>query len=331
MKERVYFFDNIKFIIAFLVILAHFGHMRFDHYILGPVLVLIHSFIMPAFLIVTGYYTKTVSKQRLSDIDKVLYPYLIFQTLNYIFTTSTGLGVGGLNFFAPTYQNWFLMCLFWWRLIIPYAQYFTRRSFFCILFIVAVYSGFYLIHNLLEIYRMLYFFPFFALGYYIPNLESLLDKFRPYRVFFFAIFITAMVLLFCLTSYSEAIKQLLLFGYHPAQAHGFNLTYFLTRFIAFWSSLILGWCFLYLVPRRRTWFTKLGKNVINVYLTHMFIVWPIAALAVGLDQNVYLFISVIGTFAIAVLLSQEFVNKLLAPLMDFGYFRKRIPASEPKI
>ena len=75
-SERIYLFDNLKFILIFFVV---FGHciMIFVNDITLRVYMYIYLFHMPTFVFISGYFFKRRNKKMLSFIVK----YLVFQCL----------------------------------------------------------------------------------------------------------------------------------------------------------------------------------------------------------------------------------------------------------
>ncbi|MBP3851842.1 MAG: acyltransferase family protein, partial [Erysipelotrichaceae bacterium] len=88
--KRDYYFDNLKAVLIFLVILGHFL-LPIET---GPLCILkrwIYSFHMPLFIFVSGYFSKGVYKRGHFRWDKIRFfigLYILFVTgiqLNYMF------------------------------------------------------------------------------------------------------------------------------------------------------------------------------------------------------------------------------------------------------
>lgn len=64
-KNRVYLWDNMKFILIFLVVLGHFSDIYVDKSpTLQSIYLGIYVFHMPAFLFVSGLFSKRTIKER---------------------------------------------------------------------------------------------------------------------------------------------------------------------------------------------------------------------------------------------------------------------------
>ena len=80
-KERDYFFDNVKAVLMFLVVLGHLLLPIHGESFLVVVKRLIYVFHMPMFVFVSGYFAKTFYKNGRYNYRKLLYlgkAYLVF-------------------------------------------------------------------------------------------------------------------------------------------------------------------------------------------------------------------------------------------------------------
>ncbi len=86
MNQRLYKFDNIRFLLMFLVILGHL--LEVIHSEVGSQLYrVIYSFHMPLFIFVSGYFAKYDRRKILINF---IYPYLLFQSLYCFFFRPDG-------------------------------------------------------------------------------------------------------------------------------------------------------------------------------------------------------------------------------------------------
>lgn len=83
-KERDYFFDNYRFLLIFLVVVGHFIEPCFrNHPMLSILKGIIFSFHMPAFIFISGYFSKKTSSLK-KLIQTLLIPYFVYEVVYYI-------------------------------------------------------------------------------------------------------------------------------------------------------------------------------------------------------------------------------------------------------
>jgi fucose 4-O-acetylase-like acetyltransferase len=80
-KERIHYFDNAKFILIFFVVLGHLiSPYSYDNQLLSAIYKWIYTFHMPAFILISGYFAKSIKKK--GYVGK-LYKKLLITYLNY--------------------------------------------------------------------------------------------------------------------------------------------------------------------------------------------------------------------------------------------------------
>ncbi|HWI31999.1 MAG TPA: acyltransferase family protein, partial [Microbacterium sp.] len=84
-KRRVPFWDNARFACIVLVVLGHFSQrLTYDSDIALGLYLLIYAFHMPAFAIISGYFSKGGAPTRVQMarvVTDILVPYVIFESL----------------------------------------------------------------------------------------------------------------------------------------------------------------------------------------------------------------------------------------------------------
>ncbi len=315
MKERDLFFDNLKYILIFLVVLGHFGEAYMGHGIIRGITIVIYSFHMPLFIFVSGYFSKNITSAKIQDLN-VLLLYLTFQVYHFLYTRATGLGLAySLSFLYPVHANWYLLALFVWRLAAPYFRFFKKGSALIVVLILVLLTGFSREFNETPLYRIFFFLPFFLLGFYCNDLKALMNKYRNYRLLFVIVFFLGEASLFVIAQYKQP-GYALWNAFVPYYGYiGFgNLTYgFIARTAGICCSLILAWCFLFMVPGHRTFYSDAGKNTLYVYVFHMFIVWAVALLPYRYLLTELL--CIVSSFCIAYILSSTVAVNMLKRLI----------------
>lgn len=319
-RKRDFYFDNVKFILIVLVVLGHFVNIYLITPSMRAIYNVIYSFHMPLFIFISGYFSKSVITYRKSDVMNLLIPYFLFQVYHFIFTKITGLGAGTYNLAIPTLQNWYLIALFIWRLLIPYFIFFNRKFSIIFIFVFALGIGFIPQFNIfLGLYRTFYFMPFFVLGYFAPDIKELLLRMGKYKlpsIIFCFIILTG---IFLSSYFDTRMGQIITYAYSPREGYNSMEHYslktfypFIIRILGMISSITICWLFLFLIPAKETAYSKFGKNTFYVFLFHMFLVWPIATPYKPLLTELT---TIVFSIIIAYMLSQDAVVKILKPLI----------------
>ena len=111
--------DNIK---GLLIILVFFGHLIESYAFYGKgqaVFQFIYLFHMPAFTFCSGYFA-SVNTSRKKLWTNIAYPYIIFQSLYYLFRVFVlKETINSVTFLTPSWILWYLLSLFFWNLLLP--------------------------------------------------------------------------------------------------------------------------------------------------------------------------------------------------------------------
>lgn len=152
-------FDNLKLLLIILVVLGHAMEEFDTPGTLGIVRALIYSFHMPAFIFISGYFTKKYEKAADGAIVNCLIPFLIFNTLWQIMTKETF----QVDPLLSVYSFWYLLSLFFWRIFIK--QLMRIKWILPISIFAAFYVGYFKsAGRYLSVSRTIAFLPFFILG-----------------------------------------------------------------------------------------------------------------------------------------------------------------------
>lgn len=111
--------DGIKFLLICMVVVGHsLEPSRYSSSIIDWIYSLIYLFHMPLFVLLSGYFSKTINREKFKKgALRQIESYFIASLLVYVLSTHT------LNeFINPTQANWYLLSLILWRLIIVVSQ-----------------------------------------------------------------------------------------------------------------------------------------------------------------------------------------------------------------
>lgn len=272
-KERDYFFDNIKAVLIFLVVLGHFLLPIHEE---GNVLVLIkrliYVFHMPLFVFVSGYFSKRIYKDGKYNFEKILYlikAYILFVvTIQAVYAISGFRSFREIDFFSQSGAPWYLFAMIAWYLMIPLIRKFKPLSVITVNIVLALAAGFFKnVGDFLCLSRILVFGPFFFLGYYMeqPVLEKALHPAYKKNVTAAALFICAGILLT-----GAKMKDELGMVYE-------NISYYeldrlwegpFVRLVLMIAAFMISWAILFYIPREKTAISFIGQRTMPIYMLH---------------------------------------------------------------
>ncbi len=317
MKERQAFYDNLKFILMIFVVFGHFAFEYRNEKLMIAICNAIYTFHMPVFIFVSGYFSRNIKVQRWADVIQLLIPYLLLEIVHWGFTKFTHLGYGNKSLLTPTYHNWYLLSLFYWRMLIPFFNKMNKNLALALIFTLSIGAGWLpQLTDFAAAYRSLYFFPVFAFGYYAQDISqytkvSLVVKFTA------LFFLLAFTFLIFYVSYFDMEKaEKLLYAYAPMYGYYGESDNMLLRIAAMISGFGCGFLFLFLVPHKTTFFTRMGTKTLYVYVFHMFIVWAIIRYGLSYSPFSSLLISGISSLLITYALSLDIVSRTFRPVLD---------------
>ncbi len=272
-KERDYFFDNIKAVLIFLVVLGHFLLPIHEE---GNVLVLIkrliYVFHMPLFVFVSGYFSKRIYKDGKYNFEKILYlikAYILFVVaIQAVYAISGFRSFREIDFFSQSGAPWYLFAMIAWYLMIPLIRKFKPLPVITVNIVLALAAGFFKnVGDFLCLSRILVFGPFFFLGYYMeqPVLEKALHPTYKKIVTAAALFICAGILLT-----GSKMKDELGMVYE-------NISYYeldrlwegpFVRLALMIAAFVISWAILFYIPREKTAISFIGQRTMPIYMLH---------------------------------------------------------------
>lgn len=265
-KQREYLFDNYKVFLIVLVVIGHFIEPSYDQnpylYELKWAIVAFH---MPAFIFISGYFSKkTPSLKKL--LSSLVIPYFVYELLYYLLYTLILHKDTGLYFARPKFSLWYLMALFAWRIMAPVVRKIPGHLFLSIA--AGLLIGLADLGNFLSIPRIFYFFPFFLAG---MNFETeWLDRFRNIWGFLGALGILAGFTVFLFTDqYHDRLSPYIFYGRYSYYGMDMNNTEgILVRMLCYLISFLLIYLFMLVLPREKKSYSYLGQRTMAIYIFH---------------------------------------------------------------
>ncbi len=290
-KGRLYFYDNAKFILIFLVILGHaispFQTAGDGHALFKFIWRIVNVLHMPCMIFISGFFAKKYIRPDGSINVQRPFTYMLY----YV---TAQLLIGAFEVFVvndsicksmlePRASMWFLACLSWWYMILPVIDKINPKYMLPIAVIVGLLIGYDTkMSNFMAISRMITHFPFFLLGYYITGDQMKMlftKKAKLWAVLIGALSIGSIVGVMFLFSESGPFN-FSINGFITCDRSYFKIFnnkgvnpvfWFLPRLWFYLCAAGLCFSFLAFVPRKKNVFTKFGSRTLAPYILHTLI------------------------------------------------------------
>jgi fucose 4-O-acetylase-like acetyltransferase len=329
-RRRVPFWDNARFACIALVVLGHaVQRLTYDSDIALGLYLLIYAFHMPAFAIISGYFSRSGSptkRQMARVITDILVPYVIFELL-WSLTKWIVEGGADPNLTKPSWTLWFLLALGIFRLVLPYLALLRQPLLWTL--VISIGAGYITnIGDTFSLARTLGLLPFFTLGWWLAERDvvdrlRLLDR-RPWWVIAAAIGALAAAgwAAWQFVDVWDAVNLRHWLFYDEPYADLAGSTAWWAggvRLLLMALAVVLATAFFILIPRRSTWWTHFGRYTMYVYLLHSFVLYPFRESGVLRDLDptwLWLPIVVVGSVGIALGLATKPVRTIFRPLVE---------------
>lgn len=329
-RERVPFWDNARFACIVLVVMGHaIQRQTSDSDNALTLYLFVYAFHMPAFAIISGYFSKATppgARQMRRILTDIVLPYVIMQG---IWSLVQWL-VEGKNAFDPTVPKWtlwFLLALAIFRLVLPYLALLRWPLLWAV--VASVMVGYFPhVDSTFSLSRAIGILPFFVLGWTLRH-WGVIDKWQTasrgtvwtLRTAAIAIAGTWLTVVIAnITVFREFDLRFWFFYDDSYRALGESAWWAgLLRLGLILLAVVLSAAFLVLIPRRRTFFSTFGQATMYVYLLHSFVLYPIRESGILKDDHssaVWLLTMVFASLAISVALSSPWVRKAFRPLIE---------------
>ncbi|MCM3779131.1 acyltransferase family protein [Microbacterium hydrocarbonoxydans] len=328
-RRRVPFWDNARYACIVLVVLGHaVQRLTYDSDIALAAYLALYAFHMPAFAIISGYFSKSGSPTRVQMarvITDILVPYVIFEFL-WTLTKWVVEGQAEPNFTKPSWTLWFLLALGIFRLVLPYLALLRWP----LAWTVAISLGVGYLPNVdstFSLSRTLGLLPFFTLGWWLRERDvvarlRLLDA-RPWwlRVGAVGVLAAAGFTAWHWVELWERIDLRHWLFYEDAYADLGGEQWWAggVRLALMLLALVLSAAFFVLVPRGTYWWTPFGQYTMYVYLLHSFALYPFRETGVLRDLDptwLWLPLVTLLSVALALALATKPVRWLFRPLVE---------------
>jgi fucose 4-O-acetylase-like acetyltransferase len=328
-KPRTPFWDNARFVSVTLVVIGHaIQRLTSDSNNALVLYLFIYAFHMPAFAIISGYFSKAsppTTRRMKKVLTDILLPYVIMETI----WTLVQFIVEGKQEFNPTNPSWtlwVLLALGIFRLVLPYLVLVRYPLVWALLLSVMVgYFG--NVDSTFSLSRAIGILPFFVLGWQARQ-WGLADRFLSLGRSIWALRGgAAIVLVAWLVVVIVGIERwrevdLRFWFFYDDSYRGLGEDQWwagLVRLGLIGLAALLSAAFFALIPRSQTWITGFGQATMYVYLLHSFILYPIRETGILKDEHssaMWLASMVVASIAISIVLTAPLVRRVFRPLVE---------------
>lgn len=333
--EREPWFDNIKMTLVVLVVVGHAWALLPAARGSDWAYDFLYAWHMPAFAIITGYFSRSMAwtpEKLIALVRTVAVPYVVFEAALAWFRDRFG-GVELHELFTdPHWPLWYLVALFVWRLLAPGFLRMPPAVAVGLAVVTSLVAGAYA-GDTLDTARIFGMLPFFVLGLHLGRRQWAALRSRPAV----PVALFALVGIAVLAGSTDSWVSTEWFYYRSTYAamgeDGAHAVLLRSGVLAI--GLVGALAMFAVVPRGRSWFSRLGAATIVVYLFHGFFVllaryrgfpdWAgdHAALAFPLVT--------VTAVLLALLLAAPPVASRLNHLVDpVGWLQRRVNAAGPR-
>ncbi|MES1212669.1 MAG: acyltransferase family protein [Leifsonia sp.] len=327
-RVRVPFWDNARFATIALVVIGHaIQRQTSDSNNALTLYLFIYAFHMPAFSIISGYFSKAsppTTRQMLKIVTDIVIPYVIFQSI-WTLVQFLVEGVKSLDYAQPHWTLWFLLALAAFRVALPYLVLLRWPLLWAVVLSVAVgyWPG---VDSTFSLARTIGILPFFVLGWQLRQwkvadwwmrLRWQVWPIRAAAVLAFAAWLTVIVVQ--IGPFRELSVHWFFYDDSYSGLDAWDWWAGFVRLGLILLAVILCAAFFALIPRRATIFTVFGQATLYVYLLHSFVLYPIRQSGVLKDDHSsaeWLLTMVFASIAIAIALSSPIVRRVFRPLIE---------------
>ncbi len=324
-KERVAYLDNARYWVMLLVVIGHVLTQFTQMDSARGVYVWIYSFHMPFFVLISGYTARNYvgdARQVKRIVSTLVVPYLITELALQLITRHYTGEPDPLMILSPQWLAWFLAALFIWRLTTPIWR--ALRYPITTSIVISLTVGLIEVPNVLALPKVLGFLPFYVVGMHMNR--QLFERLSAPAIRVASATILGVALIICYIYSKNWTTDWLLWKqrYDENPLSATPLEGITQRAELLVIGFVLTFAALSLVPRGRSWTTRLGGRTFYCYLLHGYVI-----LLLDLEFDVFDKIDKYGVNAvIACIIAAAVLANLLMTKPVSQLFR---PIFEPKL
>lgn len=273
--KQIAYYNNVKALLIFFVCLGHFLIPGKEEYgdIANTIYYFIYMFHMPAFVFVSGFFSKRfVNKSDYEKTQKLVGYILLYALFELSLIIISALFTGNFDLRAIMYTEsapWYLLSMAFWMVMVLCVGIFKPAVAITISIAVSILLGFFdNVPNIFSLVRTISFFPFFLLGYYVDSNIISRIKTKPMVLISACGVIFSIIVVYKNLGFVRNYQSIL---YATSSYNVLDVNEVLAAVMKFgWYAVavLLITFFLVIVPERKFWFTSIGENTLGIYILH---------------------------------------------------------------
>ena len=277
--NRLIYWDNLKAILIFCVCLGHVLLPVLQEEIVGRAIhsltFFVYSFHMPAFIFVSGFFSKSYVKRfkngtvQVNKLFGFLCLYFLFKLINSVkdFFIS---GVFIFDILREEAAPWYMLGMVWWLLMIPvFAQIGARKAISAALLFSLFVPLWDSLSNYLVSGRTINWLPFFVAGYFFDNLLlEIIKRRKAYIIAAVIILIMAYLFIYKEIDYFYKFNTLVFASQSYASMNQRKIVCLILKILFLLGSSAMILAVMTICPTKEYWFTYIGQRTLGIYIGH---------------------------------------------------------------
>ncbi|MGM9878149.1 MAG: acyltransferase family protein [Bacilli bacterium] len=319
--ERVYYFDNLKFLLILLVVIGHCVESAIKSSIYAKsIFIFIYTFHMPLFVFVSGFFAKNSIKNN--NKNKIVQYFILYVLLYFLTEVINCIKTGVLSFslFNTSATQWYLLAMCFWYILSILTKNMNKKYLLIFSIFISLIIGYdKSINDFLVLSRTIVYYPFFLLGL-MCNKEQIFKITDNKKNKYISIVILIIYIFICtfLIDYIYKLRPMFT-GRNPYSVlnsyENFGLFF---RLITYIISFIICLCIMCIIPNKKISISKLGSRTFTVYFLHKLIIKIIFLFDIKFKLYQLIIIGVLVTF----ILSIKIFSKPFDMFFKVNFFNK---------
>lgn len=269
--ERIYYFDNLKFILIMLVVIGHFiDVVTYKSNYAKIIYFYIYTFHMPLFIFISGFFAKNSVENN--NKNKIICFLILYILLSFLYSLIDYLdtNIMEFNLFETYHLQWYLLAMAIWYGISMLTKKMKKKYLLIFNIFLALIIGYDKnIGDFLALSRVIVFYPFFLLGL-MCNKEQIFKIVDNKKIKYISIILLIISSIICITFIDD------IYFFRPiltARNPYYTLKEFknyglIFRLLGYIVNILMGISIMSLIPKKETIYSKLGSRTISVYFFH---------------------------------------------------------------